>query len=201
MAVVIERNNLCPCGSSLKYKRCCGKSTIKGEEVNSSIHELGHLAVLAPDIHAHVSYSNPCVLCEGSEGKESSLAHTGYPKGVDLPYLDEIIYSLAGGAAEVASGLSPQLTKSELGMLPTSMGDDIENVKKAIPSEIFEALNPATVYFERIAQHFEHHADALWRYSRAFREKRVLTPADIDLSVFEREKLFAEFREIFKLNE
>src|SRR5258706_986677 len=101
----------------------------------------------------------------------------------------------------MASGLSLQLTNSDLGMLPMSMGDDIEDLKKAIPSEIFNALNPATVYFEQIVQHFEHHADALWRYSRAFREKRVLTPADVDLSIFEREKLFAEFREMFKLNE
>jgi hypothetical protein len=201
MALVIERNKLCPCGNPWRYEHCCGNITINGEEVNSSIHELGHIAVLDPDIHPHVSYYNPCVLCDGGEGKDSSLSHTGFPKGVDLPYLDEIIYSLAGGAAEVASGLSPQFTDSELGMLPTSMGNDIDDLKKAIPSEMFNVLNPANEYFERIAQHFEDHADALWRCSRVFREKRVLTPADVDLSIFEREKLFAEFREIFKLNE
>src|SRR5258707_3640988 len=127
MAVVIGRNDLCPCGSSLKYKHCCGKSTVKGEEVNSSIHELGHLAMLAPDIHPHVSFSNPCVLCDGSEGKESSLAHTGYPKGVDLPCLDEIIYSLAGGAPEMPSGLSFQLPIRAQGMLPMSMAEVLED--------------------------------------------------------------------------
>lgn len=199
MTTKIPRNKPCPCGSGIHYKHCCGNESVNAEEVYASIHELGHLSVLSPAISPHSSFCNPCNLCVGDEGQEKSLAHTGYPPGHILECLDEIIYSLAGGAAEVACGLSPLITMTKLGSLPKSMETDIENLKAALPDNIFRALNPVNQYFNRIVRHFEHHSEILWRYSRIFREKKTLTSTDVDLSILGREELYKKFEKLFGL--
>lgn len=182
----IEKNGLCPCGSGEKYKRCCGRDAQTQELVRAAIHELGHLSVLPLDIDSHVSLRNPCELCAGQEGLDESIAHTGYPEDVCLNDVEEILYSLAGGAAEVACGLSPAMGPSELGTLPTSMGTDLENLKAELPNEIWEVLNPVRTHFMAIVNHFSDKADFLWHSSRALREKGALkSPQDIDLAIMD----------------
>jgi hypothetical protein len=85
----------------------------------------------------------------------------------------------------------------ELGCLPASMGNDLRDLKAEFASEIWEALKPdARKLFNLIVIHFEERANYLWRLQRIFREKRTLTPADIDTNMMGRESLSGKFRQV-----
>lgn len=199
----LEQNHPCPCKSGKKYKRCCGLDAETKEIVRAAIHELGHVSALPLETDAHVSLLNPCHLCVGDEGFHVSTAHTSYREG-NLDALDEIIYSLAGGAAEAACGLSPSRDVGELGSLPASMGVDIADLRKALDahsSGIWEALRPqAPKCFNVIVSHFEQHAEFLWRSSRSLREMKVLESHDVDWKQINREKLLITVKRALRLD-
>jgi hypothetical protein len=167
-----------------------------------AIHELGHASVLPQHVLSHVSFLHPCPLCEGDEGKQQSGAHTGYPSEEVLPLLDEILYSLAGGAAEVACGLSPELECSEFGSFPSSMGNDLRDLGSALPKEIWDALIPVLPgCFKVLTSHFESKSTFLWKMSRSLRESRSLTSNEMDFRAFDRDELMSRFKRSVGLSE
>jgi len=69
--------------------------------------------MLPHDADTHVSFANSCRLCAGGEKESSeqiqvgsevyvSLCHTSYAKDIELSAVEEMVYSVGSGAAEIA---------------------------------------------------------------------------------------------------
>lgn len=192
------RNERCPCGRGRKFKQCCGKDANSLHDLHAAVHEIGHAAVLPKVAKPHVSFANPCDLCAGDEGEQLSRAHNGYAADVLLTAVDEIMYSMAGGAAEIACGLSPTLEMSEFGMFPVSMGGDLPILKDRLnEGGLWEHAEPfLSVVFKAITAHFEEHKDTLWENARRFLDRRVLTSDDMDLQFLDREALLKKIGDV-----
>ena len=111
-----------------------------------ALHEIGHAALLPPGLWTHTSLLpvSDCPACVSAGEKDDmvgmdreSSGHTFY-REPGLEGMQNILYSLAGGAAEVACGMStPELMEFEgLGEYPIGMGGD------------FEALNADLVFYD-----------------------------------------------------
>jgi hypothetical protein len=64
-----------------------------------------------------------------------SEAHVSRDSDTEPDPIDEVLYSLAGGAAEVACGLSPELENNEFGRFPSSMGQDFDDLRAVFARE------------------------------------------------------------------
>lgn len=186
----IERNKPCPCGEQKKFKQCCGRSADATHDLFAAVHEVGHASLLPKRARPHVSFQNPCSLCAGYEGNQLSRAHNGYSVGTELTGIDEILYSLGGGAAEVACGLAPVMQNSEFGSYPASMANDLQNLNHELKGERWDATAPLLRdLFMMLVAHFQKNVEHIWIVARRFLRKKVLTSDEINVDFIDRDTL------------
>jgi hypothetical protein len=196
----IERNGPCPCGKSRKFKQCCGRSADATSDLYAAVHEIGHALVLPKRARPHVSFQNPCSQCGGEEGTQTARAHTGFEAGLERTGVDELLYSLAGGAAEVACGLSPLMKNTEFGSYPASMSNDFENLQNELNGEMWDSVKPfLRDCFNALVNYFREIIDRIWAAARDFLDKRVLTHHELGLVRIDRNAIVRRFGVILNL--
>ena len=185
-----EEIKLCLCGSQQEFSDCRGLSEETIERLHASIHEIGHLLTLPLEAQAHISLKNPCALCDGDEGNQKSVAHVGYDPNYALPLPIDIVYSLAGGASEVACGLNPTMQPKEFGDFPDGMENDLEDLRNhcdATDEKIWPELTKVLQdCFSEIVSQFRGVSEQMKGLSRLLREREELTSKELDLSFFDR---------------
>jgi len=196
----IGRNEPCPCGKGRKFKHCCGRSADATHDLYAAVHEIGHASVLPKRAQPHVSFQNPCSLCAGEERHQLARAHTGFEAGLERTGLDEILYSLAGGAAEVACGLSPTVENTEFGSYPASTGKDLLDLQNELDAEMWDALKSLLHdCFNMLVSYFRELANRIWALSRELLDKRVLTSAELNFSFVDRRVLVRSLARVLGL--
>lgn len=191
---------MCLCGSQREFSDCCGISGKTIERLHAFIHEVGHLLTLPVEARAHISCKNPCPLCIGDEANLESVAHVGYDPDYDLPIEIDIVYCLAGGAAEVACGLNTKMLPKEFGSFPDGMENDLEDLRKrcdAVDKKIWPELTKVLQEcFSEIVSQFRGVSEHMKGISRLLREREVLTSKELDLSFFDREEMQAKVQSV-----
>jgi hypothetical protein len=193
---------MCPIHSGQKFKHCCGNSSDSTQDFYAAFHEIGHAWVLPARTRPHVSFKNPCDLCLGDEGQQISRAHTGYNPGPGLTPVEEILYSLAGGAIEEACGLLPRHERFSHGSFPASMGNDLENLEDELPPEIWDALQPhLNSCFKLLVSHFQSETDEIKSVALEFLTARALTSEQLQRVLTDRAKLLNEVAEVLGIQD
>ena len=158
-----------------------------------SIHEVGHLLALPREAQAHVSLKHPCELCSGDEGNEKSVSHVGYDPDYILPVQIDIVYSLAGGASQVACGLPTTMEQKGYGEFPEGMDNDLDNLREHCDLEngdLWTFLIPSlSVCFSEIVIHFKDVSRQIEELALRLREQGELTSKEVDLSFFDRDAM------------
>lgn len=159
-----------------------------------TIHEVGHLWALPLESEAHLSFSHPCLLCDGTEGSQSSLAHTGYSEDFELPPIENMVYTLAGGAAEIASGLPRVTAMFELGEFPASMENDLIDFRDLFVADTWLQLKAlGSQILDPLVSYFDDHASRLWKLQGVVRENRSATARVLNLDKADHGSLMAAF--------
>jgi len=181
----------CPCGSAKDFDHC-HKAT--GETLFAAIHEIGHAASLPPDSHQHVSFLNPCPHCPDEvEAKPWSLAHTSYSKEVQFSFFDQVLYTLAGGAAEVTCGCKS--TSGTFGDFPASMGHDFDDFKDYLKQQKYDFEDAAPYlsgWFAIVVNHLTKNVQQVRTLALELIDKRSLTHAEVNFEFLDREQLLRE---------
>lgn len=121
------------------------------------------------------------------ETEQMARAHVGYSPGEELTGVDQLLYSLAGGAAESACGLSPITQQSAFGTFPASMENDLLNLKDELAGEMWEFVEPhLRTCFNMIVNHLRQRSDAIWQNARGLLLNKVLTSEEMELDFVER---------------
>lgn len=159
-----------------------------------ALHETGHAALLPPDIWTHSSLwpvsSCPACISEGEKDDTigisgESSGHTFY-KEPGLEGMPNILYSIAGGAAEVACGLvQPQMVSFEgLGEYPTGIGADFDALREDFE---FYGLGPLENYateirywFNLAVEHLRPHSEKIREIAKLLADRGVLRNGDVD---------------------
>jgi hypothetical protein len=126
--------------------------------------------------------------------RAESSGHTFYR----LPALDgmqNILYTLAGGAAEVACSVESELTEFDgLGKYPIGMGGDFEALR--IDLEHYQ-LGTLRDYagelrdcFDGAVAHLRPHAEKMCAIAKTLVDKKVLESGEVDVSFVDYAKLF-----------
>ena len=116
-------------------------------------------------------------------------AHTGYDTSKELTGVEHILHSLAGGAAEMACGMSPTNQLSEFGRYPSSMYTDLCDLRDQL-RDSWEDTHPVLpTCFEEIVHHFRGKSAQIWGVAQRFLDKRELTSNEMDFSFIDREAL------------
>jgi hypothetical protein len=166
----------------------------------ATVHEIGHASVLPEAYYPHVSFKNPCDLCPKGEGKAYSLAHVGHSSDTPLEPVEEILYSLAGGAAEVACDLRPKQVQLPYGKFPQSMCKDLRDLKAEmwrheVPWKVLApSLSPA---FDLICRFFQPQRGEFIRLAKRLMSEKELQAAQNSLTLPQREELFDNLVEMF----
>lgn len=159
-----------------------------------ALHETGHAALLPPDTWTHSSLlavsSCPACMSEGEKDDAigmigESCGHTFYkepgPEG-----MQSILYTIAGGAAEVACGsVQPPLMSFEgLGDYPTGMGADFDAMRADFE---FYGLGPLENHADEIrrcfnlaVEHLRPHAERMRDIARLLVERGFLRNGEVD---------------------
>jgi SEC-C motif-containing protein len=195
----IGRNDLCPCRSGKKFKKCHGSDEKSAEELEAAIHETGHAVMLPHDADIHVSFVDPCPLCAGGDKESSeqiqvgsevyvSRCHTNYAKDIELFAVEEMVYSVGSGAAEIACGLHPSWGQNASFEPPHSMVRDLKDLREELGAR--ECLLEAEPYiqscFRMAVEALRPHADNLLKLALRLIEQRVLVLRPEDLDFFDR---------------
>ena len=177
----IGRNDPCPCGSDKKFKKCHGRDADSVQRFTIAVHEVGHAVSLsAAHGKVHVSRQRPCSLClDESEASDSSSAHTGYTNVVSTHPVDEIVYSLAGSAAEEALDMKP----NPLG----SSGDwaDLEAELRGRGTWLQDQPDLPAAY-RYIVNHYRNHAETIRQLAVRFEDAGLL---EVDVPCCDRDEL------------
>jgi hypothetical protein len=166
----------------------------------AAVHEIGHASVLPVAYFPHVSFKNPCDLCPKDEGKAYSLAHVGHSSDTPLEPVEEILYSLAGGAAEVACDLRPKQVQLPYGKFPQSMCKDLRDLKAemwriGVPWKVLvPALSPA---FDLICSFFQPRRGEFIRMAKRLISEKELRAAQNSLTLPQRKELFDQLVDMF----
>ena len=171
-----------------------------------ALHETGHAALLPPHVWTHSSLlpvsSCPACISEGEKddlaGKSTeSSGHTFY-KAPGPEGLQNILYSIAGGAAEVACGsVQPQMMSFDgLGEYPIGMGG-VDGDFDVLSGD-FKAyeLGPLENYaddirrcFNLAVEHLRPHAERMRGIAKLLADRGVLRNGDVDFGFVEYVKL------------
>lgn len=186
----ISWDQLCPCGHGKKFNQCCGQSIEAIRKLTYSIHEIGHAATIPERCRPHVSLQSICSLCQNEKSAQDSEAHANYESWDERNALDEVVYSLAGGASEVACGLAPRMERTEYGVFPEAMTRDLLNLREELGTDLWEAFAPHLPrFFQIVMDHFKGKTVAIFQLSRQLRDRQVLGPAELNLKPFDRDGL------------
>lgn len=100
------------------------------------------------------------------------------------------MYSLAGGASEIACDVSPTMETTEYGPLPVGMSNvicDLEDAYKGgDPTERMAAVQQT---FKAIAKHLKPYSKLIWKLSRQMRDRRLLDHQELSLVSIDRDTL------------
>lgn len=190
--MALSKNQVCPCPNHKTFKGCCGSSLQKTEDLYLSVHETGHVLTLPHSIRPHVSLQQgPCALCPEGEREEFSDAHTGYEVEWEARNVaDEILYSLAGGAAEIACGLKPAMISNDFGIFPVGMSDDLSRLRNELGLELWRDHVPQLrILFQVVVEHFSEHCSLVHQIAMELRNKRRLGPDNLTPWPINREAL------------
>jgi hypothetical protein len=168
------------------------------KQFDFAVHEIGHAALLPPGIWTHSSLLpvSACPACIAEEEKDDKLGmsgesggHTLY-RGAGPRGYHSIIYSLAGGAAEVASGIDPKLMYiGGLGEYPDGMGSDFEVLRGDFSRHgagtLEESADVLRILFDIAVSHLAPHAEKLREIAKRLVEKRLLKEGEVDFSFIE----------------
>src|SRR5258706_3754142 len=152
-----------------------------------ALHEAGHAALLPPGGWTHTSLL-PVSICPAclSEGESADLMDTlGQSSGhtlfgpPGLGGMQNFLYTLAGGAAEVACGKEPELTQFDgIGEYPTGMSADFEVLRTDLEHYQSGTLRDYSVelrkWFEIAVEHLRPHTEKMCAIAEALVEKRVI---------------------------
>lgn len=194
----IGRNDPCPCKSGKKFKKCHGSDEQSAKELEAAVHEIGHAIMLPHDAGIHVSFADPCRLCAGGD-KEStqmqvgselyvSLCHTSYAKDIELFAVEEMVYSVGSGAAEIVCGLHPTWGQGEGFVPPKSMQGDLEDLRGELDARecLAEAEPHIQPSFRMAVEAVRPHADDVLKLALRLLEKGELLLRPEDLDFFDR---------------
>ena len=160
--------------------------------------------MLPEDFEPHVSFMNPCQLCLDGEGEADSLAHVGHNSDRALDPIEEIVYSLSGGAAEIACGLNPVQLQFPYGGFPQSMGTDLSNLEAemeamGVPWDVLGPALPSA--FELICQSFQPHRDRLVSLAGRLLSEGELQAINSPLTLLNRQQVLDRLTEQQKINQ
>lgn len=167
-----------------------------------AVHEIGHAAFLPPDIWTHSSLlpvsSCPACISEGEKDDTigtsgESYGHTLY-LGPGLSGIRSVLYTIAGGAAEVACGIEPELMVFEgLGKYPIGMGSDFkvlgDDLEHYGGGTIQEHADTLREIFDIAVIYIRPHGEALRKIAKILIQKGFLTKGEVDFSFIEYAKL------------
>jgi|SRR5271157_1175834 len=167
-----------------------------------ALHEIGHAALLPPDIWTHSSLLpvSTCPACT-SEGEEDesvgtsaeSSGHTFY-REPGIEGMQSVLYTIAGGAAEVACGIEPELMVFEgLGEYPIGMAGDFKVLSDDLAYSGGGNLQEHAVglreFFDLAVSHIKPHAEKMREIAKLLVEKGFLRNGEVDFSFVEYAKL------------
>ena len=201
-----ERNSLCVCRSGKTTKNCCERIQ-KSKKFKYALHEVGHAALLPAGEWTHSSLcpTEKCPECkEEMKLAEEEPVTLGVSKGhtcsrFSLSGEKSFIYAVAGGATEVACGLSmSEIVNFHIwGEYPSSMGSDFAILEADIkhyhgnPEEYRDEIRS---FFQIAVEHLRPFAGKLREIAIILAKNQLLTSAHVTFGFVQYESLLTKLQ-------